>query len=43
MQLLYLDDPGSTANPREQHLLLGGLSVFEAQSHLTGSPRNWTG
>ena len=33
MHLLYLDDAGSAANPREEYLVLGGLSVFEAQAH----------
>ena len=32
MHLLYLDDAGSAANPNEQYLVLGGVSVFEAQS-----------
>ena len=32
MHLLYLDDAGSVGNVREQYLVLGGLSVFEAQS-----------
>lgn len=36
MHLLYLDDSGSVANPGERHLVLGGLSVFEAQAfHFT--------
>ncbi len=33
MHLLYLDDAGSSANANEQYLVLGGVSVFEAQSH----------
>ena len=33
MHLLYLDDSGSVANTDEQYLVLGGVSVFEAQSH----------
>ncbi len=33
MHLLYLDDAGSTSNPREEYLVLGGVSVYEAQSH----------
>jgi len=33
MHLLYLDDAGSAGNPKEQYLVLGGVSVFEAQSH----------
>ena len=33
MHLLYLDDAGSAANASERYLVLGGLSVFEAQSH----------
>ena len=33
MHLLYLDDAGSVGNAKEQYLVLGGVSVFEAQSH----------
>ena len=33
MHLLYLDDSGSVGNVNEQYLVLGGVSVFEAQSH----------
>ena len=33
MHLLYLDDAGSVGNVHEQHLVLAGVSVFEAQSH----------
>ena len=33
MHLLYLDDSGSVGNASEQYLVLGGLSVFEAQSY----------
>ena len=33
MRLLYLDDAGSVDNASEQYLVLGGVSVFEAQSH----------
>ena len=33
MHLLYLDDSGSASNAKEQYLVLGGVSVFEAQSH----------
>ena len=33
MHLLYLDDAGSAANAKEHYLVLGGLSVFEVQSH----------
>ena len=33
MHLLYLDDAGSVGNASEQYLVLGGVSVFEAQSH----------
>ncbi len=33
MHLLYLDDAGSAGNPSEQYLVLGGVSVFEAQAH----------
>ena len=32
MHLLYLDDAGAVGNAREQYLVLGGVSVFEAQS-----------
>lgn len=36
MHLLYLDDSGSVQNPGERHLVLGGLSVYEAQAfHFT--------
>jgi hypothetical protein len=33
MHLLYLDDSGSSPNPNEDYLILGGLSVFEAQAY----------
>ena len=33
MHLLYLDDSGSVGNAKEQYLVLGGVSVYEAQSH----------
>lgn len=33
MHLLYLDDSGAVRNANEQYLVLGGVSVFEAQSH----------
>jgi hypothetical protein len=33
MHLLYLDDSGSAANTNEEYLVLGGVSVFEAQAH----------
>ena len=33
MHLLYLDDSGAAGNANEQYLVLGGVSVFEAQSH----------
>ena len=33
MYLLYLDDSGSSKNPKERHLVLGGLSLAEAQIH----------
>ena len=33
MHLLYLDDAGSAGNAKEQYLVLGGVSVFEAQSY----------
>lgn len=33
MHLLYLDDAGSAANPDEEYLVLGGVSVYEAQAH----------
>ena len=32
MHLLYLDDSGSAKNAREAYLVLGGVSVFEAQA-----------
>jgi hypothetical protein len=32
MHLLYLDDAGSAGNPLEQYLVLGGISVLEAQA-----------
>jgi hypothetical protein len=33
MHLLYLDDSGSAGNTTEDYLVLGGVSVFEAQAH----------
>ncbi len=33
MHLLYLDDAGSPANKEESYFVLGGVSVFEAQSY----------
>ncbi len=33
MYLLYLDDSGSARNTNEQHLVLGGFSVFERALH----------
>lgn len=33
MHLLYLDDSGAVGNTNEHYLVLGGVSVFEAQSH----------
>ena len=33
MHLLYLDDSGSGPNTNEEYLVLGGLSVFEAQAY----------
>jgi hypothetical protein len=33
MHLLYLDDSGSTSNKNEEYIVLGGVSVFEAQVH----------
>lgn len=33
MHLLYLDDSGSSKNADENHLVLGGVSLFEAQAH----------
>ena len=33
MHLLYLDDSGAVGNANEQYLVLGGVSVFEAQSY----------
>lgn len=32
MHLLYLDDSGSAANTDEEYLILGGVSIFEAQA-----------
>lgn len=32
MHLLYLDDAGSANNPNEEYLVLGGVSVYEAQA-----------
>ncbi len=32
MHLLYLDDSGSTANQNEAYLVLGGVSIYEAQA-----------
>jgi hypothetical protein len=31
MHLLYLDDSGSAANPKEKYLVLGGVCVYERQ------------
>jgi hypothetical protein len=33
MHLFYLDDSGSPQNANEEYLVLGGISVFEAQAH----------
>jgi hypothetical protein len=33
MHLLYLDDAGSARNVSEDYLILGGISIFEAQSN----------
>jgi len=33
MHLLYLDDSGSASNINEDYLVLGGISVYEAQCH----------
>lgn len=33
MHLLYLDDAGSASNANEEYLVLGGVSIFEAQAH----------
>lgn len=33
MHLLYLDDAGSAGNKAEDYLVLGGVSIFEAQVH----------
>ena len=33
MHILYLDDSGSAENPKEQFLVLGGLSIYEAQAY----------
>jgi hypothetical protein len=32
MYLLYLDDAGSAANPKEDYFVLGGVAVYEAQT-----------
>ena len=31
MHLLYLDDPGSVLNSKEEYIVLGGLSIYETQ------------
>jgi len=31
MHLLYADESGSTNDPKQQHFVLAGLSVFERQ------------
>lgn len=33
MHLLYLDDAGSAGNSKEDYLVLGGVSLYEAQSY----------
>lgn len=33
MYLLYLDDSGSVSDPKQQHFILAGLSVFERLPH----------
>jgi hypothetical protein len=33
MHLLYLDDSGSVKNPKEDYVILGGLSIFETQGY----------
>jgi hypothetical protein len=33
MYIFYLDDSGSTENPQEQHLVLGGISVYERHTY----------
>ena len=41
MHILYLDDAGSAGNPDEEYLVLGGISIFEAQaSFLTSALDN---
>jgi hypothetical protein len=36
MYLLYLDDSGSAANPKEEYLVLGGVCIYERQiQHFT--------
>lgn len=40
MYLLYLDDSGSSANINEEHLVLGGVIVFERQIHWIESELN---
>jgi hypothetical protein len=34
MHLLYLDDAGSAGNKSEEYLVVGGVSVYEAQELL---------
>jgi hypothetical protein len=33
MYLFYLDAAGSAANANEEYLVLGGVSIYEAQAH----------
>lgn len=33
MYLLYLDDSGSVPNPKDKHIVLAGVAVFERQPH----------
>jgi len=40
MYLLYLDDSGSAGNRTEQHLVLGGVSIFERQVHWISEEMN---
>ncbi|NII25771.1 DUF3800 domain-containing protein [Pseudoflavitalea sp. X16] len=33
MHLLYLDDSGSVNNPKEEYVVLGGISIYETQGY----------
>ncbi len=36
LHVLYLDDSGSTIDPAQNHVVLGGVSLFERQTHWIG-------